>query len=511
MTGGSVSGTARRAKLPELLAACDLAPSVPAVETEITGIEYDSRNVTTGSLFVAVRGFETDGHRYVAEAARNGAVAALVEETTGAAPIPEIVVPDTRRGLGLVAHEFYGRPSERLVTHGITGTNGKTTTSYLIDSILRRSGLKTGVVGTLGYRVGEHTVAGDRTSPESLDLARLLDAMVDDGVEAVTMEISSHALALSRTTGVKLDTATFTNLSRDHLDFHVTLEEYGAAKRSLFEALAGEAGKPGSGAIINVDDPFGRRLIETLDGSPRVEVVTYGRSDCDVFAREVAMSSGGTDLVLGTPAGDVRTSIRLIGAFNVMNALAATAVAFSRGIPLDVIGHGLADVRQVPGRLEVVDVGQDFSIVVDYAHTPDALKQVLATIRELGPNRLIVVFGCGGDRDRGKRPVMCEVAISGADVVIVTSDNPRTEDPRSIIDEIVAGRAGGVEIIEDRRGAIARAVELAGRGDAVVIAGKGHEDYQVIGREKMHFDDREEAAAVARLAVRERHGDHHAG
>jgi len=512
VAGRPASETTRRAKLPELLATGGLVPAAPAPDVEILGIECDSRKIAEGTLFVAVRGFETDGHRFVGEAARRGAVAALVEERTQA-PIPEIVVPDTRRGLGLVAHEFYGRPSERLATHGITGTYGKTTTSYLIDAVLKRAGMKTGVVGTLGYRVGDRFVPGDRTSPESLDLARLMASMVEEGVEAVTMEISSHALALSRTAGVKLDTATFTNLSRDHLDFHATVEDYGAAKRSLFELIDGEARKPGSAAALNRDDRFGRSLIEMLDASPRVAVVTFGRSDGDVFAREVVMSSGGTDLVLRTPAGDVRTRIGLIGAFNVMNALAAASVAYSRGLPLDAIRDGLADVGQVPGRLEVVDAGQDFTVVVDYAHTPDALEQVLRTVRDLEPDRLIVVFGCGGDRDRGKRSVMGEVAVAVADVVIVTSDNPRTEDPRSIIDEIVADLSGGVEVVEDRRAAIARAVEMAATGDAVVIAGKGHEDYQIVGREKTHFDDREEATAavVARLASREPHGDHHAG
>ncbi len=514
-TTGAASGARRQVPLGTLLERAGIAAEIagatpgfaPAVGSgaapAVESIEYDSRRVTAGTLFVAVRGFVTDGHRFVADAARAGAVAALVEEPTGASGILEVVVPDTRRALGLVAHEFYGRPSERLATHGITGTNGKTTTSYLVDSILRETGRRTGVVGTLGYRLGGRFVPGDMTSPESLDLARLMVTMVDEGVTAVTMEVSSHALSLGRSIGTRFDTATFTNLSRDHLDFHGSLEEYAAAKRILFELLSGDGWKPGATAVVNRDDAFGRELIDYLVASDRVRVLTYGLSEGDVRASDVATTPTGSRAMFHTPDGDFEVEIRLLSSFNVSNALAATGIAVSQGVPLDAIARGLTRVERVEGRLEVVDGGQDFTIVVDYAHTPDALVKVLEALRGLSPERLITVFGCGGDRDRGKRPMMGEIAAARSDVVIVTSDNPRTEEPATIIDEIVAGagRGGGgaeIEVIEARRDAIARAVELARTGDIVLIAGKGHEDHQIIGGTRIHFDDREEALEAVR-------------
>jgi UDP-N-acetylmuramoyl-L-alanyl-D-glutamate--2,6-diaminopimelate ligase len=483
---------------------CGIDVDADAAGIVVRAVEYDSRRVGPGSLFVAVRGFVTDGHRYLADAAERGAAAALVEEATGTPGICEIVVQNTRTILGHVAHELHGRPSEHLKTHAITGTNGKTTTSYLVDAIMREAGLTTGVVGTLGYRVGDHLQPGDMTSPESLDLARLLSSMLEGGVRAVTMEVSSHALSLGRAIGLKLDTATFTNLSRDHLDFHGSFEEYGAAKRKLFELIEGDAWKPGAAAIVNVDDPFGRELAASVRGSSRVHLVTYG-TDGDVRASDVVSTPTGTIARFETPGGSFDANLRLISAFNVMNALAATAVAVSQGATLEVIQAGLGRVSRVDGRLELVDAGQEFTIVVDYAHTPDALEKVLAALRELGPSRIITVFGCGGDRDRGKRPMMGEVVARSSDVAVVTSDNPRTEDPRAIIDEIVPGvergiaeGGGGFEVIEDRRAAIQSAIELAKAGDIVLVAGKGHEDYQILGETKVHFDDREEARAAVR-------------
>lgn len=503
-TADPMKSDARTARLGDLLRRAGVAADAQAPDAVVRSIEYDSRRVEPGSLFVAVTGFVTDGHRYVADAAGRGAVAALVERRTDA-PIPEIVVADTRAALGAVSHEFYGRPSERLATHSITGTNGKTTTSYLIDSILRASGVRTGVIGTLGYRVDDRHFSGDRTSPESLDLARLMASMVDVGVGAVTMEVSSHALALKRAAGMKLDTATFTNLSRDHLDFHGSIEEYGAAKKTLFDALAGAAGKPGAAAIVNADDAFGRELIASLRSSARVRTITYGMSAGDVHAASVKSTACGTAARFVTPSGTFDVRIKLISTFNVMNALAATGIAVSQGVGEAAIAAGLEQVDRVEGRLQLVDGGQDFAAVIDYAHTPDALEKVIAALNDLKPRRLIVVFGCGGDRDRGKRPLMGEIAVRGADHVIVTSDNPRTESPAAIIEDILAGTKGAdararVEVIENRREAIRRAVGAAGAGDIVLIAGKGHEDYQIVGTEKLHFDDREEVqAAVANL------------
>ncbi len=508
-------GETRRATLGSLLASAGVPLKEPVAGIVVTSVEYDSRRVVPGSLFVAVRGFVTDGHKYVGDAADQGAVAALVEKPTGTCGLPEIVVDDTRIAMGLVAHEFYGRPSEDMKTHGITGTNGKTTTSYLVDSIMREAGIATGVVGTLGYRLGDVRREGDRTSPESIDLARLLADMVDEGVETVTMEVSSHALALGRVVGTKFDTATLTNLSRDHLDFHGTFEEYAAAKRVLFERLAGDAWKLGAVAIVNRDDPFGRQLAAWLGGpsgpssggASRVRILTYGMTEGDLFARDVVTTPSGTTARFVTPAGEFDAKLELISEFNVMNALAATAVAVSQGVPLDTIRAGLARVSRVEGRLELVDGGQEFAIVVDYAHTPDALEKVLDALRDLRPERLITVFGAGGDRDRGKRPMMGEIAVGRSDVVIVTSDNPRNEAPDAIIRDILdgaeeaTGRPGvELEVIEERRDAIRRAVEIARDGDIVLIAGKGHEDYQILGDVKIHFDDREEARAALERA-----------
>ena len=497
VSGGA--GTTRA--LGELLAPLGLRLSREEAALVVGSLEYDSRRVEEGSLFVAVRGLTTDGHLYVAEAAGRGAVAALVEEPTGASDIPEVTVPDTRSALGQVAHEFYGRPSEKLRTHAITGTNGKTTTSYLLDSILRETGLTTGVVGTLGYRVGDRVVEGNMTSPESLDLARLLAAMVDEGVGAVTMEVSSHALTLQRTAGARFDTVTFTNLSRDHLDFHGTLAEYAAAKKLLFGQLAGGGGKQGATAVINTDDEYGRELASYVKSTGNLRLVTYGRSGADVSVLEASSTPAGTRATFDTPAGSFSTDLRLISEFNVMNALAATAIAVSQGIPSEAIGGGLARVGNVEGRLETVDAGQDFTIVVDYAHTPDALEKTIAAVGKLVSGRLITVFGCGGDRDSGKRPIMGDIAMKGSDIVVVTSDNPRTEDPPAIIAEIVAGIESGrgpdeLAVIEDRREAIAHAIGVARAGDLVLIAGKGHEDYQITGTTRFHFDDREEARAA---------------
>jgi len=510
---GVSSGAGAATVLGELLAPLGLRLSSEEAALAINSVEYDSRGVKEGSLFVAVRGLTTDGHLYVAEAASRGAAAALVEEPTGAGEIPEIIARDTRSALGSVAHEFYGRPSEKLQTHAITGTNGKTTTSYLLDSILRETGLATGLVGTLGYRVGDRVVEGGMTSPESLDLARLMASMVDEGVGAVTMEVSSHALTLKRTAGARFDTATFTNLSRDHLDFHGTLAEYAAAKRLLFGQLAGAGGKRGATAVVNTDDEYGRELASYVKSTGNLRLVTYGHSDADVSVLEASGTPTGTSVVFDTAAGSFSTDLRLISEFNVMNALAATAIAFSQGVPLETIGAGLARVESVEGRLETVDAGQDFLIVVDYAHTPDALEKTMAAVGKLVPGKLITVFGCGGDRDKGKRPIMGEIATMGSDSVVVTSDNPRTEDPAAIIAEIVAGIESGrgtaeLAVIEDRREAIGHAIRIARTGDVVLIAGKGHEDYQIVGTTRSHLDDREEArAAVVGESDRGRDGE----
>jgi UDP-N-acetylmuramoyl-L-alanyl-D-glutamate--2,6-diaminopimelate ligase len=500
----------RSARLAELAQVAGVRVAPEHAELRVTSVEYDSRRVDSGALFVAIRGLTTDGHRYVGEARLAGAVAAIVESPTGESGFPEVVVPDSRVALGLVSHAFYGRPSDKLATHAITGTNGKTTTSYLVDSIFRAAGMKTGIVGTLGYRVGGRTFPGDMTSPESLDLARLLDSMVGSGTNVVTMEVSSHALALKRTAGMTFSTATFTNVSRDHLDFHGSIEEYASAKALLFEQLAGDGWKEGAAAIVNTDDPFGRRLAERVRGLGNVRLITYGWADADVNILESQLATDGTEVLFRTPDGDISARLRLVSVFNVMNALAATSIAVSQGIASEVIREGLEAVERVSGRLETVDAGQPFTIVVDYAHTPDALAKVIEALRATTAGRIITVFGCGGDRDRGKRPVMGEIAVRGSDLVFVTSDNPRTEDPRAILAEIVGGASaagGDFEVIEDRREAIERAVREAREGDVVLIAGKGHEDYQIVGTRKRHFDDREEAASAVGRAGRAGNGE----
>ncbi len=471
-----------------------------ATDVVVRSVEYDSRRVEPGGLFVAVSGYVSDGHDFIAAARERGAVAALVEHETNTPGLVEVVVPDTRTAMGPVAHELYGRPSDRLVVHGLTGTNGKTTTSHIIDAILVRAGQTTGLIGTLGHRIAGTFVPAARTSPEAIDLARTLAAMVEAGVEAVTMEVSSHALALGRALGTRFDTATFTNLSRDHLDFHGSLEEYGAAKRRLFELAETDANKPGSTAVINTDDAFGRDLAHAFGGSATLGLLTYGMTCGDVHASNVRTSASGTEARFHTPSGDFNISMRLIAGFNVMNALAATAVAVSRGIPLSTIEAGIAGVERVAGRLEVVPGSAGFSVIVDYAHTPDALEKVLRAVRGLDPRHIVTVFGCGGDRDRGKRPLMGEIAARLSDRVVVTSDNPRTEDPKAIIEHILQGIGdigrSQIDVIENRRDAIRTAVAMAGAGDVVVIAGKGHEDYQIIGADRVHFDDREEAMAA---------------
>jgi UDP-N-acetylmuramoyl-L-alanyl-D-glutamate--2,6-diaminopimelate ligase len=499
------TGMKRSARLSELAEIAGASFAGGEQDPVVTSVEYDSRKVSDGALFVAITGLTTDGHRFIPEARRKGAVAALVERPTDGAGLPELVAKDTRAALGLVSHAFYGRPSDSLTVHAITGTNGKTTTSYLIDSILRAADMKTGVVGTLGYRVGDRSIAGDMTSPESLDLARLLSSMVEGGTAAVTMEVSSHALALKRTTGMTFDTAAFTNISRDHLDFHGTIDEYAAAKSLLFDQLAGDGWKPGATAVVNTDDPFGRQLADRIDLFGNVALITYGRASADVWVRDTELTGDGTRVTFDTPMGEVAARLRLLSDFNVMNALAATAVAVSQGMSPKTIVRGLEDLNRVPGRLETVDAGQPFAIVVDYAHTPDALSKAITALRGTTSGRIITVFGCGGDRDRGKRPEMGRIATESSDLVLITSDNPRGEDPAAIMADIAdgaRGAGGDFELIEDRRTAIGRAVSEARAGDVVLIAGKGHEDYQIVGSDRLHFDDREEAAAAVERLLR---------
>jgi UDP-N-acetylmuramoyl-L-alanyl-D-glutamate--2,6-diaminopimelate ligase len=455
----------------------------------LAGATSDSRSVTPGSLFFCIVGERDDGHRHAADAVAGGA-AALVVERWLAFDVPQAKVPSVRAAIGPMSAVVFGRPADHLTTIGVTGTNGKTTCTYLLEAILRAAGRTPGVIGTTGARIAGSPVAIDRTTPEAPDLHRLLARMRGDGVRAVAMEVSSHALEQRRTDGLRFDAAIFTNLSQDHLDFHGTMEAYFEVKARLFTP------EHAALAVVGADDPYGGRLI----GSVSIPVVTYAvASDADLRATDVMVGPEGSSFVVD--GVHVRTALR--GAFNVDNCLAALAAARAIGLDLAPAAAAVASVEDVPGRMEVIDGDRGFGVVVDYAHTPDSIRVVLRGARSLAAGRVLVVFGCGGERDRAKRPSMGTAATANADLTVITSDNPRSEDPLAIIDEILPGAAegGGPYVVEpDRRGAIRLALHEARPGDLVVVAGKGHEPVQEIGGTRIPFDDRtvvrEELAAL---------------
>jgi UDP-N-acetylmuramoyl-L-alanyl-D-glutamate--2,6-diaminopimelate ligase len=457
-------------------------------DVDITSIVYDSRQAEPGSLFIAVRGFRHDGHDYAAQAVANGAVALLVERFLTDLAVPQVVVADSRTAMGLVGAVFYGQPAQKLKVIGVTGTNGKTTTTYMIRSILEQAGHTVGLIGTIETVVGKSSSVSERTTPESLDLQRVLAKMVEEKCTYAVMEVSSHALELKRTAGMHFHSGVFTNLTQDHLDFHQTAVEYFQSKARLFKQLTGFG-------VINLDDPHGRAMAAEC----AAPIVGYGVEQmAQVRAKDIAVNPQGAVYTLCSPWGNTSLELRLTGTFNVYNSLAAAAVCLGEGIDLETVRRGLACLPGVPGRLELVDVGQPFTVIVDYAHTPDGLENVLRTARGITAGRLVVVFGAGGDRDRTKRPVMGEIAAKLADQVIVTSDNPRGEDPAAICSAIVEGVQripGPVDLVvePDRRRAIRLAVASARPQDTVLIAGKGHETYQEIQGIRHHFDDREEA------------------
>jgi len=461
----------------------DGAPEVP-----ITGLAYSSSGVFPGTLFFCVPGFTRDGHDYAPDAVARGAAALVCQRPLGVG-VPEVVVPDVRAAMGPAAARFHGDPTATLRVVGITGTNGKTTTAFLVREILEAAGVRTGLLGTVSQVVGGNHEPVERTTPEAVDVQATFRRMIEARDEACIMEVSSHALELHRTAGIHFACRVFTNLTQDHLDFHETMEAYYSAKRRLFD-------DPGP-AVIGVDDPYGRRL------ASEVAAVTFGigSADADLRAREVRFDVSGASFTVDTPEGPLEVTTRLPGLFNVQNALAAIGAARSLGLASEVIRSALRAAERVPGRFEPVEEGQDFGVLVDYAHTPDSLENVLRAARELTEGRVHVAFGAGGDRDRGKRPLMGEVAARLADRVIVTSDNPRSEPPEAILDEIVAGTGPDVDREVDRRRAIALAIEGAEAGDVVVIAGKGHEQGQEFqGGRKEPFDD----VTVAREVLRER-------
>ncbi len=505
-------------RLEELLADVEVVRTCGDLGVEVTHLSYDSRTVGEGGLFFAIPGRSKDGRLFIEDAEKRGA-SAVVRPAYSQVPTTKtyVEVSDIRTAMARMACRFYGEPSKDLILIGITGTNGKTTCSYLLESILSQAGYPTGVIGTIGYRYGDVVVSAKVTTPESVDLQRLLQEMVRCGITHVVMEVSSHGIDLQRVYGCHFACCIFTNLTRDHLDYHLTMEQYFSAKARLFTELLPTFGAKDPIGVINVEDPYGRRLKELC---PVPVVSFHGKGPADCWIQKCLATRDGISLTVVTPHGELVLESQLLSEVNAYNMLASVAAACALHIPEHAIVDGVRRVPAVPGRLEKVWEGDDITVVVDYAHTPDALERVLASLRSLVSGRLIVVFGCGGDRDKGKRPLMGAAAARLADISIVTSDNPRSESPSQIIDEIVQGiqafaipfkkpmqlLSGSVALRKaytteiDRRQAIGLALRIAREGDVVLIAGKGHEQVQIVGNEARPFRDQDEVyAALASL------------
>lgn len=487
-------------KIQRLLDGVDVVKIVGAADAEIASVTYDSRRVGPGAIFFALRGEKTNGAKFVGEALQQGAIA-LASEDPRPDGIPSHVIwielsPGSgRRGLARASANFYRHPADGLQLIGVTGTNGKTTTTFLVDSILREAGFRAGLIGTIEHRTPKGSRAAANTTPESADLQQMFAEIRGSGGTHVVLEASSHALAMERLWGCHFGVAIFTNLTRDHMDYHQTFEEYFAAKKILFEGTG--AGAPGIG-VINVDDPYAAQLT----GLAR-RTLTYGLKGApEVTARKFALSFDGLEFVANTPIGNIEVRSALVGRFNVYNILAAIGAGIGLNVAKSQIQDGIAKLQSVPGRFQRIDEGQPFLVIVDYAHTDDALRNLITTARELGPSsRIITVFGAGGERDRTKRPLMGEAAGSLSDLVVLTSDNPRGEDPLRIINDVVVGlqKSNAKYRIEpDREQAIANALEEARPGDIVLLAGKGHETYQVLRDGTVEFDDREKARGILR-------------
>lgn len=497
-------------KLKELLQGVEVKKIIGDIDAEVSGISCDSKLAKKGFCFVAIRGANVDGHKFILDAIKNGASVIVSEkEFTVSNDVSNVIVSDTRLALAGISSQFFGNPSRSMRVTGITGTNGKTTTTYLIESILNHAGGKTGVIGTVNWRYAGHEMPAPNTTPISFDLQSLLHEMKKKNISDVVMEVSSHALDQGRVEGVHFDTAIFTNLTQDHLDYNKNLESYYTAKKLFFDKFLVQSLKKEKTAIINKDDEFGMRLISECK---QLKKITYGfGKKADVKIEAIESTIDGNKMKVATPWGHLDLFSRLKGRFNALNVLAAIAVCGTYKIRPDIIKEGIETVVKIPGRLEDVQLDRDFSVFVDYAHTPDALKNVLSTLKPLTSKRIITVFGCGGDRDKGKRQLMGEIAADLSNVVIVTSDNPRSEDPAKIIEDILPGITGsklraysgngtGYMIEKDRAKAIAMAVKMAAKGDIILIAGKGHEDYQIIGNKKTHFDDKEEVRRACQQA-----------
>jgi UDP-N-acetylmuramoyl-L-alanyl-D-glutamate--2,6-diaminopimelate ligase len=491
-------------KIADLLDRQDVIAATAPGSLEVAGVQCDSRRLRPGELFVAVRGTDDDGLRYVPGAVSRGAAAVVAETPPPAGAGPWIQVRDARRAAARLACAFHGHPSRHLAVHGVTGTNGKTTVCWLTHDMLRAGGRRPGMLTTVLVAYGDREIKASRTTPDACELQALFASMRGAGCDSVTMEVSSHAIDQQRIGGIRFASMAFTNLSRDHLDYHHDLETYFRAKERAFVQLAAE--NPGAPAVLNTDDAYGRRLIESLPARG-LSVVTYGFDpSAEVRAADVRPSAEGTLFTLVAPAGRAAVRARLLGRYNVANMLCAAAVALRAGVPFERVAGVIEASEPRWGRLEVVPVPLPVTVFVDYAHTDDALDKALAALREITRGRLIAVFGCGGNRDRTKRPVMGRVAAQRADHVIVTSDNPRKEDPQAIIAEILAGIPPGREVTTqpDRREAILAALRLGRGGDVILIAGKGHETTQEFAGRSIPFDDREEVRALAaRLAAGE--------
>ena len=471
-------------KLQELLKGIEVIECTASPELEISGVSADSRQVQPGGLFVAVPGFAADGHKFIPAAVKNCAAAVICEKKPQI-DVPYVLTGNARHALAMAAANWYGHPADSMTMIGVTGTNGKTTVTYLLKTVLEKTlGAKVGLIGTIQNMIGSEVIHTERTTPESIELQKLFAEMRDAGCTHVVMEVSSHSLTLERVAGIHFDVALYTNLSQDHLDFHGTMEEYAAAKRKLFGMC--------TIGCFNLDDAWADFM---LDGaSCRTLTFSAEKNEANLVAKDIRLTADGVRFASVSGDEISMTKLGIPGMFSVYNALGTMAVGLALGLSLADCSDAMSSAKGVKGRLEIVPTGRDFSVVIDYSHKPDALEKVLKTLKPVTRGRLIALFGCGGDRDKLKRPIMGRIAADNADLVVVTSDNPRTEEPDEIIREIVAGmkdKRTPTKVICDRRKAIAWAIDNAASGDVLLLAGKGHEDYQVVGHEKHHMDERE--------------------
>lgn len=497
--------------LSELIRMTPVEKVLGSADVEIKDVTADSRKVVEGGLFICLSGAHVDGHDFVKAAVEKGAAAIVASRDIDVpSSVTAVYVKDTRKAMEDMVPFFFDYPTRKMRMIALTGTNGKTTTTHVAAHILHHAGHKTGVIGTIHALIGDKEIPTHNTTPDVIDLDRILARMAEEKVEYVCMEVSSHSLVLGRVAGCEFDDAVFTNLTEDHLDFHKTMDNYAKAKAILFHMVSAKGQtKKGKSAWVNMDDPYAHVMEEGVDDKNICALHTYSmiHPEADLYAHDIHFTGKSSSFKVTYEGKDYDFETRLAGRFNVYNTLGAVGACLSEGVSMETIVEGMRDFKSVPGRFELIDEGQPFTVVVDYAHTPDGLEKILTTAEEITKGRIIVVFGCGGDRDRMKRPIMGRIAARNADIALVTSDNPRTEDPASIVKEVAAGveevkkekPSLSYEVIVDRRSAICRAIELAKPGDIVLIAGKGHENYQILKDKTIHFDDREEARKALKL------------